>query len=97
MDFDNNTSIEDFSLKERVMYGNGGHTDFLVSRTTALIIDYDICNINTSEDSIPYIQITNKQNEYMNRYKYVYRFLAEDKDTINTFLSAKEMNGALRV
>ncbi len=90
MGIDSNIAIEDFSLKEKVMYGNGGHTDFLISGNTALIIDYGICDINTSKDSIPYILITNKQNDYMNRYKKVYRFLAEDKDKINLFLSSKE-------
>ena len=79
--------IDDFVLKERVRYANNGHTDFLVGGTTAIIIDYDICLTKSPEESIPYLQITNKQNEYMNRYKHVYRFLAEDKDKIELFLS----------
>ncbi len=79
-----------FKLKEIVKYGNGGHTDFLVEGSTAILIDYDICEIKSPKDFISYYQITNKQNEYMNQFEYVYRFLAEDKDKIDSFLYSKQ-------
>ncbi len=84
--------FQNFKMVEKVKYGNGGHTDFWVNGSTAVLIDYDICRIEKPKDSIPYYQITNKQNEYMNRYKYVFRFLAEDRDEIESFLTEGREN-----
>ena len=81
---------EGYTLVENVPYVNGGHTEYYVNGTTAIIIDHDICRVNSTSDVIPYIQITNKQNEYMNRFQYVYRFLAEDRAKINSYLQSTE-------
>ena len=51
---------------------------------TVLIVDEGICKCDAKDEVFPYTLITDKQNYYMHRYEKVYRFLAEDKDTIET-------------
>jgi len=74
--------VESLSAKEIVEYPNGGKTYFYVNGQTVIIVDEGICKCDSKEDIFPYTLITDKQNYYMHRYDKVYRFLAEDKDTI---------------
>lgn len=74
--------VESLSAKEIVEYPNGGKSYFYVSDQTAIIVDEEICKCDAEDEVFPYTLITDKQNYYMHRFERVYRFLAEDKDTI---------------
>lgn len=76
--------VESLSAKEVVEYPNGGKSYFYVIGGTAIIVDEGICKCDAKEEVFPYTLITDKQNYYMNRFEKVYRFLVEDKDTIET-------------
>ncbi len=76
--------VESLSAKEIVEYPNGGKSYFYVTGRTVIIVDEGICKCDTKESVFPYTLITDKQNYYMHRYEKVYRFLAEDKDTIES-------------
>lgn len=68
--------ISCFKLVEEVSYPNGGKSFFYELDDTAIIIDEDICN---KQDTIfSYSLITDKQNNYVNKYQKVYRCLKED-------------------
>lgn len=74
--------VESLSAKEIVEYPNGGKSYFYVSDRTVLIVDEGICKCDAEDEVFPYTLITDKQNYYMHRYDKVYRFLTEDKDSI---------------
>lgn len=76
--------VESLSAKEIVEYPNGGKSYFYVSDQTAIIVDEGICKCNAEDEVFPYTLITDKQNYYMHRFERVYRFLAEDKDAIES-------------
>ncbi|MBR2403404.1 MAG: DEAD/DEAH box helicase [Lachnospiraceae bacterium] len=74
--------VESFSAKEIVEYPNGGKSYFYVMEQTVIIVDEGICKCDGEDEVFHYTLITDKQNYYMHRYDKVYRFLVEDKDTI---------------
>lgn len=74
--------VESLSAKEIVEYPNGGKSYFYVSDRTVIIVDEGICKCDAKDEVFPYTLITDKQNYYMHRYDKVYRFLTEDKDSI---------------
>ena len=76
--------VESLSTKEIVEYPNGGKSYFYVSDRTVIIVDEGICKYDAKDEVFPYTLITDKQNYYMHRYEKVYRFLAEDKHTIES-------------
>jgi len=76
--------VESLSAKEIVEYPNGGKSYFYVTGRTVIIVDEGICKCDARDEVFPYTLITDKQNYYMHRFEKVYRFLAEDKDTIET-------------
>lgn len=76
--------VESLSAKEIVEYPNGGKSYFYVTGRTVIIVDVGICKCDAKDEVFPYTLITDKQNYYMHRYEKVYRFLAEDKDTIES-------------
>ena len=73
-------------LKETIQYPNGGKSYFYVMDQTAIIIDENICNCNSKDDTFSYSLITDKQNYYMHRYEKLYRFLIEDINTIESVI-----------
>ncbi len=74
--------VESLSAKEVVEYPNGGKSYFYVIDQNVIIVDEGICKCDSKDDVFPYTLITEKQNYYMHRYEKVFRFLAEDIDTI---------------
>ena len=78
--------VESLTAKEIVRYPNGGESRFYVLDQTVIIIDDGICNYRGEGAAFPYSLITDKQNDYMHRYKKVFRFLAEDIETIEEVL-----------
>lgn len=76
--------VESLSAKEIVEYPNGGKSYFYVTDRTVIIVDEGICKCDAEDEVFPYTLITDKQNYYMHRYEKVYRFLAEDRDTIES-------------
>ena len=74
--------VESLSAKEIVEYPNGGKSYFYVTGRTVIIVDEGICKCDAKDEVFPYTLITDKQNYYMHLYEKVYRFIAEDKDTI---------------
>lgn len=72
--------------KETVWYSNGGKSDFYVVDSNVFIIDSGIC-LSNPKKLIDYSLITDRQNAYMNEYKSVYRFLKEDENKIQDYLS----------
>lgn len=78
--------VESLTAKEIVRYPNGGESRFYVLDQTVIIIDDGICNYRGEGAAFPYSLITDKQNDYMHRYKKVFRFLAEDAETIEEVL-----------
>ena len=90
-----NSSIIHQIPKETVHYSNGGKSDFYVFEDNVVIIDSGICK-NNSRQLIEYSLLTDKQNSYVNRFSHVYRFLEEDKENIQSFLSAQNENEKLK-
>ena len=76
--------VESLSAKEIVEYPNGGKSYFYVIDGTVIIVDEGICKCDSEDEAFSYSLITDKQNYYMHRYEKVYRFLIEDKDTIES-------------
>ncbi len=74
--------VESLSTKEIVEYPNGGKSYFYVIDRMVIIVDEGICKCDAKDEVFPYTLITDKQNYYMHRFEKVYRFLAEDKETI---------------
>ena len=85
--------VESLSAKEIVNYPNGGKSYFYILDDIVIIVDEGICKCDSKEDAFPYILITEKQNYYMHRYEKVYRFLAEDKDSIEEVIRNTKANG----
>lgn len=84
--------VESLPAKEIVEYPNGGKSYFYIVNQTVIIVDEGICNCDSKEDIFPYTLITDKQNYYMHRYEKVYRFLAEDTETIEEVVRNIEIN-----
>ena len=74
--------VKSLSAKEIVEYPNGGKSYFYVIDRNVIIVDEGICKCDSKHEAFPYTLITEKQNYYMHRYEKVFRFLAEDIDTI---------------
>lgn len=79
----------DFTLKEIVEYSNIARSYFYIHEDTVIIIDDGIC-YSYKNTLFEYRRLTNKQNEYMNAYKHLYRFLIEDIEQIDLFLKSDE-------
>lgn len=74
--------VESLTAKEIVEYPNGGKSYFYILDKIAVIVDEGICACNSNDEVFPYSLITDKQNDYMHSYDKVFRFLAEDVETI---------------
>lgn len=80
------TSLGSFSLAEEVTYPNGGRSRYYTLGSTAIVIDYDICQVSHNQPAFDYSLITSKQNGYVAKYDRVYRFVSEDVGDIERFL-----------
>lgn len=83
---------ESLPTKEIVEYPNGGKSYFYVMDQTVIIVDEGICKCDSKEDVFPYTLITDKQNYYMHHYEKVFRFLAEDVETIKEVIQNTKAN-----
>ncbi len=81
----------DFSLREQVKYPNGGLSSFYDNGTDMVIIDEDICVHDPEEPVFSYMLITDKQNNYMHRFKRVFRFLGYVQAEVERYLSKDEI------
>ena len=72
----------EYKLIETVGYPNGGRSLIYSDGQDAIILDDGICRREGDEPPFEYMQITDKQNACMKKYRRVYRFLTEDKDKI---------------
>ena len=81
----------DFSLREQVKYPNGGVSSFYDNGTDMVIIDEDICVHDPEEPVFSYMLITDKQNNYMHRFKRVFRFLGYVQAEVERYLSKDEI------
>ena len=72
----------EYKLVETVGYPNGGKSLLYSDGEDAIILDDGICRREGNEPPFEYMQITDKQNACMKKYRRVYRFLTEDKDKI---------------
>ncbi len=79
-----------FSLRDTVIYPNGGISKFYDNGTDMVILDYHICDVRENEPIFSYMLITDKQNAYMNQYKRVFRFLGYSKDEVDSYLQNEE-------
>jgi len=82
----------DFSLREQVVYPNGGTSRFYDNGVDMVIIDNNICNQNEQQAVFSYMLITDKQNNYMHRFKRVFRFLGYIQEEVDKYLFKDEMN-----
>lgn len=76
------SDLSTFSLLEEISYPNGGKSFFYAKDDVAIIIDDHICDLKQGEAVFPYSLITDKQNQYVNKYGKVYRCLKEDIDEL---------------
>ncbi len=81
----------DFSLREQVKYPNGGMSSFYDNGIDMVIIDENICTHNPEEPVFSYMLITDKQNDYMHRFKRVFRFLGYVQAEVDKYLSKDEI------
>ena len=81
----------DFSLREQVKYPNGGVSSFYDNGTDMVIIDEDICVHDPEEPVFSYMLITDKQNNYMHRFKRVFRFLGYVQAEVEKYLLKDEI------
>lgn len=81
----------DFSLREQVKYPNGGVSSFYDNGTDMVIIDEDICVHDPEEPVFSYMLITDKQNNYMHRFRRVFRFLGYVQVEVEKYLSKDEI------
>ena len=81
----------DFSLREQVKYPNGGVSRFYDNGTNMVIIDEDICVHNPEKPVFSYMLITDKQNNYMHRFRRVFRFLGYVQAEVEKYLSKDEI------
>lgn len=79
--------VKSLPAKEIIEYPNGGKSYFYVKDGIAIIVDDGICCCEKAEEAFPYTLITEKQNEYVHKYDRVYRFLAEDVNSIETVVN----------
>lgn len=76
----------DFSLREQVLYPNGGKSCFYDNGIDMIIIDDDICNHEKKEPVFSYMLITDKQNNYIHQFRRVFRFLGYERETVDRYL-----------
>lgn len=81
----------DFSLREQVKYPNGGVSSFYDNGIDMVIIDENICTHNPEQPVFSYMLITDKQNDYMHRFKRVFRFLGYVQAEVDKYLSKDEI------
>jgi len=81
----------DFSLREEVLYPNGGISRFYDNGVDMVIIDDDICEHREEETVFSYMLITDKQNNYMHMFQRVFRFLGYCQEEVDRYLQNKEM------
>ncbi len=76
----------DFSLREQVIYPNGGTSRFYDNGVDMVIIDDDICEHKDGEPVFSYMLITDKQNNYMHMFQRVFRFLGYYQEEVDKYL-----------
>lgn len=81
----------DFSLREQVNYPNGGYSNFYDNGVDMVIIDENICEHKAGESVFSYMLITDKQNNYMHKFKRVFRFLGYSQIEVDKYLLRDEM------
>lgn len=81
----------DYSLREKVKYPNGGTSNFYDNGKDMVIIDNNICKYNAKDPIFSYMLITDKQNNYMHQFNRVFRFLGYSPLEINTYLTRNEI------
>lgn len=81
----------DFSLREEVIYPNGGTSRFYDNGVDMVIIDDNICDHESDGTVFSYMLITDKQNNYMHMFKRVFRFLGYVQDDVDRYLSQNEI------
>lgn len=81
----------EFSLREQVIYPNGGVSSFYDNGTDMVIIDEGICSHNPEEPVFSYMLITDKQNNYMHQFRRVFRFLGYVQAEVEKYLSKDEI------
>lgn len=87
--------ISDADLLEVIRYPNGGHTSFYAKDDKCYIVDTDVWTYHTQEDIYAYSLLTDKQNTYMKKYKWVYRFIVDDlrKDSKENIIADNTFTG----
>lgn len=82
------TSVGELKFVETFSYPNGGYTEFFANSKYSIALDFGICNPpKKNENPFDYYLITQKQNFYMNKYQYFFRFLNDEIDEIDKTLS----------
>ncbi len=81
----------DFSLREQVNYPNGGYSNFYDNGVDMVIIDENICEHKAGESVFSYMLITDKQNNYMHKFKRVFRFLGYSQKEVDKYLLRDEI------
>ena len=81
----------DFSLREQVVYPNGGTSCFYDNGVDMVIIDDNICEHKEEEPVFSYMLITDKQNSYMHMFQRVFRFLGYFQEEVDRYLYKNEM------
>lgn len=81
----------DFTLREQVIYPNGGISRFYDNGMDMVIIDEKICAHKSNEPIYSYMLITDKQNNYMHQFNRVFRFLGYAQDEVDSYLLKKEI------
>ena len=81
----------DFSLREQVVYPNGGTSLFYDNGVDMVIIDDNICEHTEGEPVFSYMLITDKQNNYMHMFQRVFRFLGYYQEEVDKYLYKNEM------
>jgi hypothetical protein len=79
-----------FSLREQVVYPNGGTSRFYDNGVDMVIIDDNICERNEEEPVFSYMLITDKQNNYMHMFQRVFRFLGYFQEEVDKYLYKNE-------
>jgi len=81
----------DFSLREQVIYPNGGTSRFYDNGMDMVIIDDNICERKEEEPVFSYMLITDKQNNYMHMFQRVFRFLGYSQEEVDRYLYKNEI------
>lgn len=79
-----------FHLAETVYYNPLAKSEFYILGDDAFIIDFGICE-NGGKFPIDYSLITDKQNDYVSRFKHVFRFLFDDGNDKNDKNDARKI------